>query len=99
MYSIETRVKTANASRYLMQLCKHWAHRAPVTFTPTEAHVPLNAGSVCLMGADDDGLDVRIDARDASEASWLGGVVIEHLQRFAFRENLAQPVWRLATSA
>ena len=65
MYSIETRVKTANASGYLLQLCKHWAHRMPVTFTSTEAHVPFNAENVCLMGADDDGLDVRIDAANA----------------------------------
>jgi hypothetical protein len=99
MYSIETRVKTANARRYLLQLCKHWAHRIPVTFTPTEAHVPFNAENVCLMGADESGLDVRIDAANASEASRLGNVVVTHLQRFAFREGLEQPVWRIAAAA
>jgi hypothetical protein len=96
MYSIETRVKTANASRYLQQLCRHWSHRMPVTFTSSEAHVPFNAENVCLMGADDDGLDVRIDAADASQASRLGNVLVEHLRRFGFREGLEQPVWRVA---
>ena len=96
MYSIEARVRTANASRYLQQLCKHWSHRLAVTFTPTQAHVPFNAESVCMMGADDEGLDVRIEAPDASEASRLGRVLVEHLQRFAFREDLAAPVWRIA---
>ena len=90
------RVRTANASRYLQQLCKHWSHRLEVTFTPTQAHVPFNAESVCMMGADEEGLDVRIEAPDASEASRLGRVIVEHLRRFAFREELAAPVWRIA---
>ncbi|MFT3728670.1 MAG: DUF2218 domain-containing protein [Terricaulis sp.] len=99
MYSIEARVKTANASRYLLQLCKHWAHRMPVTFTPVEARVPFDETNVCLMGADAGGLDLRIDAADASEASRLGNVVVDHLRRFAFREGLQQPVWRIAGTA
>jgi hypothetical protein len=96
VYSIETRVKTANASRYLQQVCKHWSHRMPVTFTPTQAHLPFNAENACLMGADAEGLDVRIDAADASQASRLGNALVEHLRRFAFREGLEQPVWRVA---
>ncbi|TIT63197.1 MAG: DUF2218 domain-containing protein, partial [Mesorhizobium sp.] len=27
-------VTTAHASRYLQQLCKHWAHKFPVEFDP-----------------------------------------------------------------
>jgi hypothetical protein len=96
MYSIETRVKTANASRYLLQLSKHWAHRMPVTFTPIEARIPFSETSVCLIDADIEGLDLRIEAPDPGEASRLGDVVLDHLRRFAFREGLEEPVWRLA---
>ncbi len=96
MYNIETRVETENASRYLQQLCKHWSHRMEITFTPTQARVPFSTESICLMGADEEGLDVRIEAPDSSEASRLGRVLVEHLQRFAFRENLPAPVWRIA---
>lgn len=96
MYSIEARIKTANASRYLQQLCKHWAHRLSVAYTPEEARVPFNESGVCLMDADAEGLGLHIDAKDASEASRLGNVVVEHLQRFAFREGLEQPIWRVA---
>lgn len=99
MYSIETRVPTANASRYLQQLCKHWAHKMEVVFTAHEARVPFNAEAVCLLGADANGLEVRIDAPDASEASRLGRVVIEHLLRFAFREPFEAPIWRLSPAA
>lgn len=99
MYAIETRVETANASRYLQQLCKHWSHRMEIVFTPNEARVPFSEEAVCLLGADADGLDVCIHAPDASEASRLGQVVIEHVKRFAFRENLQTPVWRLADAS
>ena len=92
-------MKTANASRYLQQLCKHWAHRLEVAFTPLEARVPFSEEAVCLLGADPIGLDVRIDAPNAAEAARLGQVVIEHLQRFAFREPFEAPVWRLAEAA
>jgi len=96
MYSIEARVKTANASRYLQQICKHWTHRLEVTFTDTQARVPFNAESICLMGADCEGLDVRIEAPDAGEAARLGRVLVEHLQGYALREGLPPPVWRVA---
>ena len=89
-------MKIAKASRYLQQLCKHWARRMEVTFSPTQAHVPFNAESVCRMGAAEEALDVRLEAPDASEASRLGRVLVEHLQRFAFCENLRPPVWRMA---
>src|SRR5690349_11799855 len=32
-------VKTDHASRYLQQLCKHWAHHLSVTFTPEKGQV------------------------------------------------------------
>src|SRR6185437_8958296 len=33
------RVPTTHASRYLQQLCKHWAHKLDVSFTPEAGHV------------------------------------------------------------
>ena len=39
------RVPTANGSRYLQQLCKHWSHNLAVEFTPEKGRVvfPRNA--------------------------------------------------------
>lgn len=34
-------VPTAHASRYLQQLCKHWAHRFEVTFDPHQGRIDL----------------------------------------------------------
>ena len=99
MYHVETRVPTTHASRYLQQLCKHWAHKLDVVFTPLAGRVQFSAKAHCVLTADADGLDVLISAADASEGSRLGRVVIEHLQRFAFREPFQAPVWRLADAA
>jgi len=93
MSVIETRVPTQSASRYLQQLCKHWAHKMDVSFTPQEGTVPFKDG-LCRFNADEGGLSIHIEAADNATTSRLGRVVIEHLQRFAFREELAAPVWR-----
>jgi hypothetical protein len=89
------RVPTSKASRYLQQLCKHWAHNLAVEFTETEGKVtfPRNArgadwpGDATLtMQAHDDGLECRLDASAAGQLEALKGAVARHIDRFAFRE-------------
>jgi len=88
-------VPTANGSRYLQQLCKHWSHKLTVEFT-------ADAGTVTFprdaRGADWPGeARLRLQARDAAlecslqasapeQLEALKGVVASHLDRFAFRE-------------
>jgi len=99
MHKIQARIATANASRYLQQLCKHWAHKFDVRFTPHAGRVPFSAESVCFMEADADGLMLEIEAPDSAIAGRLSFLVIEHLQRFAFREPFAPPEWREVAAA
>lgn len=94
MHAIETDISTPEASRFLQQLCKHWSHRLNVTFTPDEGRVAFSESVVCLMRAAPDTLSLRIEAPTAEETTRMAGVVIDHLQRFAFREPLAVPDWR-----
>lgn len=94
MTTIETYIPTANGSRYLQQLCKHWSHKLDVSFTPAEGRVPFAQDCVCALNADEGGLGVRIEAPDASIASRFADVVFVHVERFAFREALQRPVWR-----
>jgi len=96
MHAIEATISTDQASRYLQQLCKHWSHRFAVTFTPQDGRVPFSDTAVCTMQATADALSVRVEASDKADAERLGGVVFEHLQRFAFRAPLDAPVWREA---
>jgi len=94
-FSSKAFVPTTNASRYLQQLCKHWAHNLEVEFTPEHGRVvfPRNAhgadhpgDGVVNFDAAQDGLTVRIDASSDGQLEGLKGAVARHLDRFAFRE-------------
>ena len=96
MTAIATEIPTNEASRYLQQLCKHWSHKFEVTFTPNEGRVPFPTGAVCTMAATPETLNLRVEAADSAEATRMADVVINHLQRFAFRAPLVVPDWRAA---
>jgi hypothetical protein len=87
------RVPTAHASRYLQQLCKHWSHKFPVEFTPQNGRIEMSA-AVLILDADPEGLGLRLTA-EPDNLERMEGVVAAHLQRFAFREELAFD-WRAA---
>jgi len=87
-------VATPNASRYLQQLCKHFAHKLPVTFDARSGRVSFSIGD-CILTADDGVLKLSLDAPDAAQLEQLQDVVARHLLRFAFREDLRVD-WRTA---
>lgn len=96
-------VPTANGSRYLQQLCKHWAHNLEVEFTSEQGRVvfPRDArgadwpgDAVLTMAARPEALDCRIEASDPAQRDGLKGVVARHLDRFAFREAPLSFDWR-----
>jgi hypothetical protein len=86
-------ITTASASRYLQQLCKHWSHKFSVEFTPERGTIPFDATRVCRLEALPDRLALRIEAGDDATLERMQGVVIEHLKRFAFREDLGEVRW------
>jgi hypothetical protein len=96
-------VPTASASRYLQQLCKHWAHNLAVTFDSEEGRIlfPKNArglnfpgdGTVTLR-AHETRLEVLVDASAPEQLEGLKGAVASHLDRFAFREAPLAFDWR-----
>jgi hypothetical protein len=96
-------VPTASASRYLQQLCKHWAHNLAVTLDVKEGRIvfPRDArglnfpgeGAVILK-AHESGLEVRVDATAPEQLEGLKGAVASHLDRFAFREAPLAFNWR-----
>jgi hypothetical protein len=93
--SARASVPTTRASRYLQQLCKHWAHNLEVEFTPEDGRVvfPHNArgadypsDGIVTFRAIPAALEVRIDASAEDQLTGLKGAVERHLDRFAFRE-------------
>ena len=93
MLTSEARVPTASGNRYLTQLCKHWGHKFDVALEPRRARISFGPDRVCRLEADAEGLSVTLQAADADALAKLETVVINHLKRFAFRENLDPIRW------
>ena len=85
--SSEARVAAASASRYLQQLCKHWAHKRQVSNDATQGRIEFDAG-LCELNADGETLTMKISANEEGSLPVLEDVVERHLKRFAFRETL-----------
>jgi len=89
-------IPTNSASRYLQQLCKHWSHKFAVEFTPEHGVIPFDDTRRCTLDASPDRLALRIEAADDATLERMQGVVIDHLKRFAFREDLGDVKWEKA---
>ena len=92
------RVQTAEASRYLQQLCRHWSHKFDVEATTDQGKVPFGADRVCTLNAEPDALVMRIESADPVNLTRLENVVSDHLLRFAFREGLGDIRWSRAVA-
>jgi len=86
MLTSEARVSTAMARRYLGQLCKHFAHKTPVTETGEQGRIEFPTG-VCEMQASADLLVMRAEAVDDAALARVQEVIDSHLARFAFRDT------------
>lgn len=80
-------IATGQASRYLQQLCKHFAHKLAVRFDEHEGEIVFPIGD-CRLKADGAALHLDLSAPNAADMAQLKEVVIRHLVRFAFREDL-----------
>jgi hypothetical protein len=94
-HSATASVPTSHASRYLQQLCKHWAHNLEVEFTPERGRVTFPryarganhpGDAIVTFDARLETLNVRVDASSEAQLEGLKGAVERHLDRFAFRE-------------
>ncbi len=81
----KARVPTANAAKYLQQLCKHWSHKLDVDLSDRRGVVRFPS-AVATMEASQDSLVVTIEAEESATLERMKGVVASHLDRFAFRE-------------
>ncbi len=86
-------VVTPSASRYLQQLCKHWSHKFAVEFTPERGVIPFSDDRSCRLEASATELTMTIDTPDDAMLERMQTVVVDHLKRFAFREELGDVAW------
>lgn len=86
-------VPTESGSKYVQQLCKHWAHKLPVTLEGDTGVVTFDS-SVATMKAQPTSIEVSIRGEDRDAVERLKEVVARHLDRFAFREAPLTFDWR-----
>ncbi|MCV6584225.1 MAG: DUF2218 domain-containing protein [Marinibacterium sp.] len=84
--------ETTNASRFLQQLCKHFAHKVPATFDDQTGEVTFSCGRA-RMRALADRLDFVIESGDRAGLDQTKAVIEDHLLRFAFRETPQPLIW------
>ncbi|APX23036.1 MAG: DUF2218 domain-containing protein [Rhodobacteraceae bacterium] len=83
---------TPNASKYLQQLCKHFAHKVDVEYDETRGKAQLPPGPAVLT-AEADALRVEISAESDEGMKTARHIIDDHLARFAFREDFAGMEW------
>ncbi|KIC34184.1 DUF2218 domain-containing protein [Leisingera sp. ANG-M7] len=97
MLTDQGRFETPNASRYLQQLCKHFAHKVPVDHDETRGTVALGMGPATLQ-ATENTLTAEVTAPDAADLAEARDIIDRHLARFAFREAFEAMDWQSATA-
>ncbi|QCO54752.1 DUF2218 domain-containing protein [Pseudorhodobacter turbinis] len=85
---------TEHASKYLQQLCKHFAHKVTVENDAHRGSVALEAGPAELT-ADENGLTIRVTAEDAKGIIGARFVFDIHLVTFAHREGFTGLSWAM----
>jgi len=83
---------TQHGSKYLQQLCKHFAHKVTVTNDDKHGAVALEAGPAELT-ADENGLTITVTAEDAKGIIGARFVFDIHLVTFAHREDFIGLSW------
>jgi hypothetical protein len=74
------------SSRYLQQLCKHFAHKVPAEFTPEAGSITFPFGK-CTLAAQGNLLAMTVNAESEADLDRLKEVIASHLERFAFRDK------------
>ena len=92
MYTQTGHFPTSHASKYLQQLCKHFAHKVEVTFDTERGEVAFPFGRAELR-ATDDALHATVCAQEAEVLVRARAVIDSHLKTFAFREVFTEMTW------
>lgn len=82
----QAHMQTAHASRYLVQLCKHFAHKIEVEYDTQKGRAMFPWGT-CTMKAEEGQLVLHCTGADEPALERVQDVVQRHLEGFAFREK------------
>ena len=90
---LEGQVKTEKAEKYLIQMCKHFAHKVEASYGDNRGRVEFMYGPA-QFSAEDETLHVRFELKSKEYREGAKSVIDSHLERFAFREAIKGLEWR-----
>lgn len=93
MFKQSGQFETQHASKYLQQLCKHFAHKVEVTYDTAQGEVDFPFGKASLQ-ATDGALCAEISGETETALAKARAVIDVHLKTFAFRESFEQMDWQ-----
>ena len=85
MLTSSATIQTQDPQRIMSRLCKHWAHKLPVTLSADQGEIELPMG-ICQMQCTD--VLTVILKSDTEQMPTLQQVVSDHLLRMAGKETL-----------
>jgi len=91
-------VKTEFAAKYLVQMCKHFAHKVDVEYTETHGECRFDGG-VATFDANAEGLHLSVQAPTEEIVAWAQSAIETHLVRFSFREDIEGLAWQRSNAA
>ena len=94
MPTSQARVPTTSGAKYMTQLCKHWSHRLEVEYNETTGRIAFDGDRRCVLHATPDALEMEVETATDEQLARTQDTVINHLKRFAFREDLGEVEWR-----
>ena len=86
-------LQTASGPKYLVQLCKHFAHKIEVSYTENHGECRFSCGAG-ILDADENGLRIVATAENDERLAETRSVIESHLLRFAFRVNVEALDWQ-----
>jgi hypothetical protein len=81
-------VATDTPARYISRLCKHFAHKIPVSFDEQQGRIEFDSG-LALLQAEADGLRLSVQSASSEGLESLKKVVSSHFERFAWQAELS----------
>lgn len=84
-------IPTTDGARYILKLCRHFAHKVPATFDARRGDVRFVQGQ-CVMKVHAQSLAIHLQAEHADGIGAMQFIIDDHLRRF-LREALPSYAW------
>ena len=88
MLESTAQIATADPSRLIRRLCKHWSHKFEVSYDDQQGSIPLGTGH-CQLIAGEGSLTAQVRGEDEAHLAKMQAIVADHLQRMASDETFS----------